>query len=356
MIDERCKLKTTSKKTNNWNVGFSILKIWLCFAIVISHFHNSNEAISSAIVKFIISIVQRTANMGVPVFVFISFLVCDMESIALIPEKIEHRLERLLIPHLFFSITTWLLYLALNYLVDTKIHNDFSDLVWQILFGSNINSPLWFWVSLLIITVIIILTMRISNNRVIKYTIIAIEGIFSIIMQYTGLNTWLFGELDYKSRWTLGRVCELMPYAVAGIFFFHALKWMKKNSYFSFSIVIIVYYMFKHIISLPSCDGFYYQGLGLMCTSICLVLIFYLLPFELLPYPVTEIINNFSKYSMGIMAIHYPVYTVLCILFFNGNFEIRLSFGQGCIHYLICLILVYWGSHIPNAFIKKAFI
>lgn len=293
--------------------------------------------------------------MAVPIFVLISFLVSNMSDIASDNSKILKRYKRLLIPHVFFSISTYMLYCGLNYLGDFNIHNSIYDLLWQLIFGANINGPLWFWITLLIITSILLVTLKVHDMKI-HTAILISQGLFALIMQYTGMNLYLFGNLNDKCKWTLGRVCELYPYAIIGfvIINFDLLKVIKKHRYFvlvTTALGLIFYDKFP----IPYCEGFYYQGLYMIGKAILIVLFFYCIPFEKLNYQISGTINLFSKYTMGIIAIHYPVKTLLDILFFDGK-KVSFSFSWGLLHYLICFMIVLVGSMMPNQVIKKAFV
>lgn len=74
----------------------------------------------------------------------------------------------------------------------------------------------------------------------------------------------------------------------------------------------------------------------------------------LLPYIIQEFINEFSKYTMGIVAVHYPIYALMNVLIFQSK-NPRLNLKWGVIHYILCLVIIMFGGKVSNGYIKKAF-
>lgn len=348
------KMEPIKERLHNyckWNTGFSILKIWMGMAIVICHFHDADLVDNILVTRLIL----RWGGYGVPIFVLIAFLITDHEKMARDNQRVRNRFERLLIPHAFFSISTWLLYFFLNRFCNANIDIGFSNLIWQLAFGSDVNAPLWFWISIIVVTGFIIIAMRISNRKV-RLFVVMFEGISAFVMQYTGLNYFLFCNLDYRMKWTVGRILELLPYAVVGtlICSFKLNQFIEQHRYGFLCSFFVIYFICSRI-PFPECNGFYYQGFPMMVKVTLLVLIFYCIPFDKVPYYINGAVNIFSKYTMGIIAIHYPVKTLMDMIIWN-NEHILLSFSWGVLHYFICFILVYIGSIIPNKLVQRAFV
>lgn len=88
---------------SNYNVGISILKIWMCMSIVICHFYDTS--IHNTLSVFF----TLYGSYAVPIFVFISFLLTDVGKKNGI-DAIKKRMIRLYKPQLFFSILYFFIY------------------------------------------------------------------------------------------------------------------------------------------------------------------------------------------------------------------------------------------------------
>ncbi len=305
------------------NVGMSLLRIWMCYEVIMNHFYK-NQMTGGEWYFWPVQILNMCLVLAAPVFMLISFSLSDMEKMVSDKEKIKGRFYRLLVPHLFWSMVYFLIFLALDVIFHSGFLNGVTDLFWQLLLGHSINQTLWFQIDLIWLTALFCVIFSFLKN---KGPYIACTGLFilAMILQYTGINGHMFDGVQWPATvwggyfdpfyvtYPIGRVMEVLPIAVIGIFLhrFRILERLKKHG-LAVSIVMVVFFAATiPLLKMPAPDGYGYSGISTILQIIFLMVGFYTFPFEKLPNGLKNVIHGIAKYTMAIYFMHRLTATLL---------------------------------------------
>ena len=330
-----------NRRVSDYNTGISMLKIWLVMSVVVCHFLDTEKYGA-------IRIFTDYGGTAVPVLVLISFLLTNM-AVNNNNNQIRKRLSRLFLPQCFFAI----LYFAIYKVMYMDKYN-LDDLLWQIVFGSSINAPMWFVSDMIMISILFYTVFRIFKGESGIAIIICIGGV-AVFSQYTGINYSVFGRLPDYAKWSLGRVTELIPVAVIGVIlsYYKIMDKIINHKVVTLLCAVIGLY-FCNLGIFSSCDGFYYQGMYYIVSATCLTVLFWTLPFDRLPKQIKIIINNWSRYNMGIIATHYLIKSFYDVLINHGE-VLRLSIVECLGIYILSLIISIIAAQMPIEIIRKSF-
>ena len=235
------------------NPGISFLRIIMCVGVVAQHFGHGLLAF----------------NTAVPVFMTLVF-VCSS-----IPDNVEglaKRMKRCLLPFWFWGIAGLVVWPIV-----TTIEWDWRILakrfLAQMLLGSSLNSPLYFIFIMLCFTVFFFAIFKVLRGK---------NGIWFItcclfiafFMQYSGINYSFFSRCPQGSGYVLGRIFELMPYAIAGILLRPFVSCTGNKFYHSYAWVggkLFLLWLFAALMG--EALGFGYQGCDLFAKSIVITII-----------------------------------------------------------------------------------
>ena len=324
------------------NIGIAVLKIYMLFMIVVCHFIDG-DSINGMVKPFVDS-----GGAAVPVFFFVSFYYFNIRNY----DELLNRFNRLLIPQCFFSIGSFLLYLLIplnnKIVIYVRDKISFWDLLVQLVFGASLDPPLWFFVDMIWVTMILGIGMLIPKRNISFLIVILTVAVY---LQYSGHNYRIFQELPSYMKWTCGRFAELIPISVIGILAgrYNVLERMKDKYRITGICVSVVWlYLLKHYSFFTSVDGFYYQGLYFLVYALAITTLFYCLPFELLPSRIQNILYTWQKYNVGILGFHYLVYGIYTSI----SNTVSLIFVDCLFIYGLCLGITLVLSKIPA--IRKA--
>lgn len=99
----------------SYYTGFSILRIWMCFEVILVHGWAHGDKLNKIYSGFV-----KYEGIAVPVFMLMSFYLTDMAQLANQNDKVAVRFKRLLIPHLFWTCVYFAIYKLLN--VDSSLN------------------------------------------------------------------------------------------------------------------------------------------------------------------------------------------------------------------------------------------
>ena len=117
-------------KTKKINVGISLLRIWMCFEVILCHFkYWDNEPI-----LFPYNYLKSFQNLAVPTFMLLAFILTDINKFSKDENKIKNRYYRLVLPQVFWTIIYFLLYYILDYFLNTKLENGIKDFFFQLIY------------------------------------------------------------------------------------------------------------------------------------------------------------------------------------------------------------------------------
>ena len=293
-------MENTIERHQTHNYGIDILRFLLAVTIVFGHFwtDRGNSGIGSEWIKL--------QNIAAPSFFLLSFFLSAKYILGSDQQKQCSRLKRLLLPFYFWGIVGWTV--AALLLAGDK-NSVIMSLIWQLFTGSSSNAPLWYLIVLVWITSLYFYIFKI-RNKIIAVMMIAGITVASLILQYTGVNYWLFGDHSFEVKYTFGRIIEMIPYASAGMLLWYVCEKLSKNVIFlACGIVgIILYHFFCYSLQ-P--NGFGYAGIPRLIGATSLVMFFVSLPLQTASKPITMLIKNVTNYTLGIYCMHSIVGTII---------------------------------------------
>lgn len=183
-------MEQLNKQKKEINIGISLLRIWMCFEVVLEHFKVWNwDTINqnSELHQYICNFLSFYMFMAVPCFMILAFMFTDIEQIAREGDSFKRRLIRLITPVIFWAILYLIVYLIMDYVFGTKQIQFKTDLLWQITFGHAYNRTLWFQFDLIIITLLYAGIYRFLDKKK-ALVVIAFLSLFALKAQYSGMN------------------------------------------------------------------------------------------------------------------------------------------------------------------------
>ena len=326
---------------NNFNVYFSILRMYLSFVVVNNHlFKNRYSNINN---KYLLKLLKN--RLSVPIFFIMSFFLCYKLFLFKDILKIKRRFERLIIPFIFWPIIFWIFNNLFYFYLNLKLKISFYDLIIQFLTGHNIVAVLWFQLNLIISTFLILLLHKVYNKNII-FILINLE-IVSYFFQYSNFNYKFFSQFSNFIKYSYGRLIEIIPFCISGYTFRYLdiINYLKKYEIKTiyYLIILLLTFLFQYQ-SFVYIIGFMYQGIKLHIISIIIFTLFALNPFENnLNVTFIKIINLFTNYTSGIYYLHIPIWIYL------SNFIDLIkkrTFLTSLIIYIICYFISFMGIKI----------
>ena len=333
-------LKTVlvENKHDKFNYGLAILRIWMCFEVVLDHFKNWNGATAESL-SWPFRMLLRYGEIAVPVFMLSSFVLTDMAKLSSDGERIKKRFYRLLVPHFFWAFAYFAIYKLLDVTTGLNLEIGIKDLLWQLTFGHSINQTEWFQIDLIVITAVFILGFKLFKKKAIIFTIGM--GYLALFLQYSGINGALFDNMQYPFNtgyitYPVGRIMEMVPYTVLGILIckYSLLKRIEKHKcvVIPFS-VLILYFMFNFSVFTGVGRSYGYSGMYYIVMGTVSVALFYALPLRAIPKICKKVIYFVARYNMSVYFMHRLVAAIIYNTQFNSLFGMR----QGSIH--DCIII-----------------
>lgn len=323
------------------NLGLQLLKMILCFWVVLIH----TIQISNKILYKLLFI----RKFHVPTFFLMSFFFVSKSITERNIPKIKSRFERLFIPYLFLPLIIWIvnnvIYIFYKFNRFGRILT-IKDLFIQYLIGHSFHRIFWFQFNLIFITLIFFILSFLFKKRIIF--ILHLSIIISYLLQYSGYNTKLFMEYNYLIKFPLENIVEVFPCCVYGFFFgfFNIIKIMNNNQFkIIFFSIIYIYFLFYFDIFIEI--KVYYGGLLNNIGSIFLFICFSLIPFKINKSNCALLfIKLISNYTGGIYYFH----KILLDNIKSSNINVKIfrnkSFTKAIIIYLISYIICYIGIKI----------
>lgn len=325
------------------NYGISLLRVFLTFLVVLSHFWEWDNRI---VTKPIYTLIQ----CAVPSFMLLSFYLMSKMFVSIDEKKIKLRMKRILLPFLFWSVISWLIYVFIESILksndDINFLNVFFKLFWQLFTGHavGINPPLWYLASLFWLTILYFCIFKIFKFNAIYVIVLLL--LFSFILEYTGLNYLAFGKMRYEIKYPLGRFVEMIPYATIGIIigkyniFDFFLNRYKRILLFYIGIVLWIIVFFLLIFDLEKIGvDFGYSGVLKILISILNIFLFYILPISKINNKKFKV-DIFLKFTLGIYITHYLIGNILINIMPNIN-RVLMCFMIYIVCYFISLAIYY---------------
>lgn len=327
---------------NKINYGFSLLKMLLAFEVLLGHFADWSEYDPRIVWPF-----RELVSLAVPCFVMISFYFLTNSFLSRDEKKFKVRMERLLVPQIGWAIIYYVIYLLLDTFLHTGLHSGFQDLIWQILTGHSryLNATMWYQTNIIFISILFYLIFKKADNKKAVMSLIGLM-VFCYILQISGINRALFGELEFELKYPLGRIAEMIPFAVYGflIRYYDLYEKLKRYRYLIMPLCVVLF-LLGFYIPWPEFKDFGFSGFAKPYLALCVMTFAYMCPFELLPLACKKIILTISDYSLGIYCIHRLVNTLLLV--FVPSISLH-SFERCIMLYIVCYFICMLISKIRN--------
>lgn len=316
----------------NW--GISLLRWILSFVIVLAHFFDFHEGIISNLILFFR---EATPSFMIIAFYFSAHIVLNGDSIL-----IKKRMYRLMMPQFAWGIVFFFLYNALE-LGGVKF--GFRDLVKQLIFGSPINGVLWFQFDLIILTLLFYYIFKILNENAV--IVLAYFSVICLVIQYLGYHMVL-SDIVPSIADSIGRLFETFPCATVGIILYkyRLLDYLRAKWKPMIGLLVIIKGV-GNLIGGPKYEGYGIAGVNVLIGAICIVCIFYILPLDNIDTWIKNLIDFFSKYSMGVYIIHFPIGLFLNKFIMRSELRMRRGLLFGIVVYGCSLLISFAISCIP---------
>lgn len=336
-------------KDRQYNYGLALLKIWMCFEVVCCHFGNGNE--NFVLMNILWKGVVTFRTCAVPCFVIMTFYFASETFSVNSKSAILKRMKRLFLPNLLWAII---------YIFAIWISQDFyviSEFGWskafilQVLLGHVYNQTMWFQVDLIWLTCFyyVLYKMFGKKEKLLK-SVLMIIGAISIVLQYSGTNYRIFGWLPDYSKYTLGRIIEIIPYSVVG------LMWKKdsvqQNSLWDlvlWTFLIVISYYVDKIDILENTFG--YAGLGLFLIGYCVTKQFNELNCLKISKKWQMVIKKVSSVTMGCYFMHRLVGNI--IMYANLNIINTSPLIRCIVIFVVSMSCSYLLSLVRNTTIRS---
>lgn len=319
------------------NQGIEILRMFLCFRIVLLHCYSSHN-------RFINKL--RRNYYQVPCFFFLSFIFLYPTILKRNIDKMKLRLKRLSIPYIIYPIIFWFVNNIMFLLFQFNIFKRFltlNELKMHIIIGEGIRdlSILWFLFQLQILTIIFFICKLLLKNNFLS--IFQIISLFCYLITYTGINYNFFIHYTNRIFTSIGNFVEAMPIAITAfslskINFIQIISSHKMKIIFFFSFffyLILEYNIFSPIKGMSS------PGFKPLIISVLLFSIFSLISLDYKNSKVLISISQMTKYTKGIYCMHKIVLSYL--KYYYGN---NVTFLGCIIIYIICYFISFIGFQI----------
>ncbi len=338
----------------SYNIGLQLLRAVMCFRIVVGHLGEVPKPASA-----ILQVFYAISSEAVPIFMMIAFYFAEKGVISKSPSYAKKRLDRIAWPHIGWAIIYFAVYKLFSLFMsmgETWQWNRLvlKDLGKQLLIGTPINPSMWFQVVLFWITVFYILFFWLLPQ---KGGIMLITGsaFLALFMQYSGLNYKICSDLGIGSH-TVGRVCEMIPYAALGfgIAYYRVLDKLSRHRVIAMVGIVGLGLLIKILPDGMEIKGFDYGGIHILLISLCLLLLAYLAPLHMLPQKLKRVLLFISRYTLGIYCGHRLLGTIFEIL--GGYLGVEISSYLLCITiYVMLFILGFLADKSPFKLVKNLF-
>ena len=318
------------------NLGIQILRMVLCFWIIMFHCYKSNNKLSYLLHRYI---------LHVPTFIVISFFFSFKSIYGKDFKKIISRFERLVIPYLAFPIIILVINNFCFICFKTSIFGrifTIKDLILQYIFGRQFIAVYWFQFYLIWSTLLFTIISFFFKKKF--FIMINLIGLISYALQYSNLNYMFFVNYSSLVRYSIGVFVEVLPLSVVGfiissIDFFQIVKHCRgKTMLYSF---IGLFFIFRYNIFIRIKNN-NFAGFENNICSLFIFIIFYLLPLENINSEVLNIcICQITNYTQGIYSLHLIVF-----LFLESNIKLKniRNFGRCIFIYLISYLISFLGT------------
>lgn len=288
-------------------VAFDLLRVSAITIIINSHFQ--------VILHKGIPILSILTPLAVPIFFLLSFylngkyFLSNRQSLLFL----LHRVKRLFIPFLFWSVFSFILRPEL---ITSRA------LYLQFITGSVVDPPLYFLVLLIVMTAFFWLLTYIPLRA--RIAIFYVLIFFCFYIQYSGANYLFFSEFGDAIINCYGRLIDLLPFALIGVILSQkGIAQMetattseigRKLYYVLFHFLVVFSFIQFLFFYKASQTNVSYSGLPVFLATVALFLfVLTMKEFYFRKKFLNILIYKLGKYSFGIYLFHFPLLKVLTI-------------------------------------------
>lgn len=341
------------------NVGLDLLRVFLSFEVVVDHFWHQEGLTGFG------AFVSDMRSLAVPCFLLMSFYLTSKRFAESDGMWLRRRYGRLCVPYFVWPLVYYALIVVCSafsaaFVNSTLNTTEFKyygfdlavngwDLVRQWAFGIDrrLVHQFWFHSNLIFWTAGLFLLFKLVVRERLR-TIFLVGCIMTgLVLQYSGLNTFLFDRFCFEFKYSVGRLFAVLPYAAVGLLIGFQRKRISESSGPTralFAILGLYLLLFVHYSGgFPRPEGLGYQGVSLLLMALGTVTFFYCLPFDRAPAAVCAAIGWVSKFCMGIYCCHLAVGWVLHAWLFPRIGVGFKSLAACCwiwgVSWLVCLVV-----------------
>ena len=204
-------------------------------------------------------------------------------------------------------------------------------------------NQLWFNWNLIFGTFLFVLIKFIFKKHFI--VILQIMLILTYIVQYSGFNyKYIFLRCPFYYRYSIGFIFDSIPCEITGFFlsFYKLFSVVKSQRIKTIIFSLLIYYLFSNFEVFSQREGTPYQGINLNIQSMCIILIFTVLPFDKIEKKsILKLLKIITNHSAGVYYLHISIRFYFADIFkdiTNGTFLGNI------ITYIICYLISYIGT------------
>lgn len=336
---------------DNYNYGLALLRIWMCFEVVCCHFWKGQISRAWMILDY-------ARDLAVPCFMVLSFYLFFQKLSSL--ERKEYkklvwkRLWRIAYPQIAWTFLIWIIEKLSEFAISEETLS-WKDLLWQLFTGHSYNSPMWFQIDLLIITLLIFLLFGLTHNKKIQFGIITVLLIFSYFLQYTAILYVSISSIRTEIRYPIGRLIEMIPFVAGGYYLVHFEVYINKfrKIIIILSCTYLIFYFWKRLNYLWRPEGFNYQGIMLLGGSITIFVLMSSIPTHKIPLNLKKCILKLSRCTMGVYCMHVEVGIIIDRYVMSPSCQNTLF--ECLIIYSLCMVISMIFGNVRKKYINRLF-
>lgn len=337
------------KDSDKVNIGWMLLRPLLCFEVILEHFWHTENGVSLWQLPF-----DYMLSLSVPAFIFIAFFLGEKHISAGDSVYMRRRGWRLAWPLIGWALIYAAILIPVRWLSRSPRVPGWNDLVWQALTGHSpvLNPSMWYQSVLLIITAVLFLTLRKPSRQTPLVLLSLLCGAF--VLEYSGLNEYLFGNLRFELKYPLGRIAEMIPFAVTG-YACSRYSLLERSSLSSVASVII--FMLMAVLAMIPLHGdknagFGYSNFFYIPAAIGLAVAVWYIPFPSIGRKTMNVLRFLSSFTLGIYCVHRLVMVIVKYAMAHGMMPSLDTFVLCILTYILSFILCWVISRIPSKYAK----
>jgi len=332
------------------NVGWMLLRPLLCFEVILEHFWYVGDGVSAWQLPF-----DYMLSLSVPAFLFIAFFLGEKHISAGDSAYMRKRVWRLAWPLAGWALIYAAVLIPMPWLSSSSQVPSWGDAVWQAVTGHSpvLNPSMWYQSVILIITIVFFLIFRKPSRQTCSVLICLLCGAF--VLEYSGLNEYLFGNLCFELKYPLGRVAEMIPFAVMGYACsrFSLLERSPLGRVASVIIFMVIAILAMMPLHGDKNAGFGYSNIFYIPAAVGLAVAMWYMPFPRIGRKTITVLKFLSSFTLGIYCMHRLVMLVLKYTISHGMMPRFGTFYLCVLTYILSFIFCWLLSRIPSKYARN---